>query len=56
MRWNESVTAEQQKLIAEACGAGGESAADAIAGLIASLEQPTTLRDAGVDRAERHRC
>ncbi len=52
MRWNLEVTAAQQALIAAACGVPGGSAADAIASLIEGLGQPTSLREAGVDRAD----
>jgi alcohol dehydrogenase class IV len=52
MRWNEAVSGDQQLHIAEACGRPGGSAADAIADLIKSLGQPTTLREAGVERAQ----
>jgi alcohol dehydrogenase class IV len=50
MRYNESATREKQKAIAEVLGK--PSAADAIAGLIASLGQPATLRAVGVQREQ----
>jgi maleylacetate reductase len=52
MRFNESATAEKQRLIAEALGRPGIPAADAVAELIAALKQPTTLREVGVKREQ----
>ncbi len=52
MRFNEPVTRDQQKLIAEAMGRPGVAAADAVAELIADLKQPTTLRAVGVAREQ----
>jgi maleylacetate reductase len=52
MRFNEPVTTAKQKLIAEAIGRPDIPAADAIAELIANLDQPTTLRDVGVKREQ----
>ncbi len=52
MRYNEPVTREKQKLIAEALGAPDKSAADAVAALVGKLGQPATLREAGVKREQ----
>ncbi|MDR3422662.1 MAG: iron-containing alcohol dehydrogenase [Xanthobacteraceae bacterium] len=52
MRYNEAVTAEKQRLIVESLGKPGVPAADAVAALIASLKQPTTLRAVGVKREQ----
>jgi alcohol dehydrogenase class IV len=52
MRYNEAVTAEKQRLIAEALGRPGVPAADALAALIASLDLPTTLSAVGVEREQ----
>ena len=52
MRYNASVTAEKQRQIAEAMGRPGMAAADAVAELIVSLGQPTTLRAVGVKREQ----
>ena len=52
MRFNEPVTAEKQRGIAEAMGRPGVPAADAVAELIAALGQPTTLRAVGVMREQ----
>jgi len=51
MRWNLERTGPQQARIAQALGASGAGAADAVARLIASLGMPTRLRDLNVDRA-----
>ena len=50
MRYNRAETAERQALIAEAMGAPGDDAADVVARFIASLGQPTRLRDVGVTK------
>lgn len=52
MRFNQPVTRDKQKLIAEAMGRPGMAAADAVAELIAALGQPTTLRAVGVKREQ----
>lgn len=52
LRYNEPATAEKQKLIADALGAPGKSAADAVASLVRVLGQPATLREAGVKREQ----
>jgi maleylacetate reductase len=52
MRYNAPVTADKQKLIAEAMGRSGVPAADAVADLIAALKQPTTLRAVGIKREQ----
>lgn len=50
LRYNASVNAGQQAACAEAMGADGENAADAIARLVSDLGQPSRLRDVGVKR------
>ncbi len=52
MRYNEAATREKQKLIAQALGRPEIQAADAVAALIGSLGQPTTLRAVGVKREQ----
>jgi alcohol dehydrogenase class IV len=52
MRYNARATADKQRLIAEALGRPNAPAADAVAELIASLKQPTTLRAVGVKREQ----
>ncbi|HEX9184825.1 MAG TPA: iron-containing alcohol dehydrogenase, partial [Burkholderiales bacterium] len=52
LRYNEPATREKQGLISQAIGRPGESAADAVAELIAALGQPATLRAAGVNREQ----
>ncbi len=52
MRYNERATASKQRQIAEALGKPGVPAADAIAELIAGLNQPTMLRGVGVTREQ----
>jgi maleylacetate reductase len=48
LRFNVSVNAERQSMVAEALGRAGMQAADAVAALIATLGLPGRLRDAGV--------
>jgi alcohol dehydrogenase class IV len=48
LRWNSSVNARQQAVVAQAMGAGDGDAAAAVAKLVESLGQPTRLRDVGV--------
>ena len=48
LRFNESVNPTRQKWVSEALGHPAQSAADAVAALIASLGLPATLRDVGV--------
>ncbi|MGA9322214.1 MAG: iron-containing alcohol dehydrogenase [Xanthobacteraceae bacterium] len=48
LRWNRSVNAPQQAVVAQAMGAGDGDAAAAVAKLVESLGQPTRLRDVGV--------
>lgn len=52
VRYNEPVTRDKQRLIAEAIGSGGASAADGLAALISRLGQPATLRAVGVKREQ----
>lgn len=52
LRFNERVNATRQKWVAEALGRPNDSAADAVAALIAGLGLPTTLRDVGVRREQ----
>jgi len=48
LRWNRSVNADRQAVVAEALGAKDGDAATAVARLIEALGQPTRLRDVGV--------
>jgi maleylacetate reductase len=48
LRFNEPVNAARQAWVSEALGRPDRSAADAVAGLIAQLGLPRTLRDVGV--------
>ena len=48
LRWNSSVNASQQAVVAQAMGASDGDAAAAVAKLVESLGQPTRLRDVGV--------
>jgi maleylacetate reductase len=50
LRWNEVVTAEQQRLLADALGRPQMRAGDAVAELVRDLGQPHRLRDVGVKR------
>jgi maleylacetate reductase len=52
LRNNEPATREKPRLISQAIGRPGESAADAVAELIAALGQPASLRAAGVKREQ----
>jgi alcohol dehydrogenase class IV len=48
LRWNRSVNAPQQAVVARAMGARDDDAATAVAKLVESLGQPARLRDVGV--------
>jgi len=48
LRFNQPVNSEKQARVSEALGRPGETAADVVAELIASLGLPTRLRDVGV--------
>ena len=48
LRFNHAVNAERQALVSEALGRSGDPAAEVIAGLIAALGLPQTLRDVDV--------
>ena len=48
LRWNRSVNAERQRMVAEAMGEAGGDAAAAVARLIADLGQPRRLAEVGV--------
>ena len=50
LRYNRSVNAERQRLVAEAMGHPGEDAADVIAQFVAELGQPGKLSEVGVTR------
>jgi len=52
MRYNEGATREKQKLISGTLGPPDVPAADAVARLIATLGQPSTLRGVGVKREQ----
>ena len=50
LRWNRSINAPQQAVVAQAMGANDEDAATAVARLVETLGQPSRLRDVGVRR------
>jgi maleylacetate reductase len=52
LRFNEPVNAKRQKWVSEALGRPDATAGDAVAGLIASLGLPSTLRDVGVKQEQ----
>jgi len=52
MRYNEAATRKEQERVAEALGRPGVPAADAVAGLIAALGLPATLRAVRVKREQ----
>jgi maleylacetate reductase len=52
MRWNKSVNAERQALVAAAMDHGGEDASDVLAAFIANLGMPRSLGAVKVDRRE----
>ena len=52
LRWNETVDGERQAAIAEALGAPGKAAADAVLALINDLGLPHRIRDVGVDQSQ----
>lgn len=50
LRWNAAVNAERQRALADALGADDRPAADLIAELVRSLDQPGSLRAVNVGR------
>jgi len=50
LRWNAATNGERQRALSEAMGAPEQPAATLIAGLIAALEQPGSLRAVGIQR------
>jgi maleylacetate reductase len=50
LRWNLPANADRQKRVSEAFGRPDAAAADLVAGLVAELGLPRTLRDVGVGR------
>jgi maleylacetate reductase len=50
LRWNAAVNSDRQRALAEAMGAPERSAGELVAALVASLEQPGTLRALGIRR------
>lgn len=50
LTWNAAVNGERQKALSEAMGAPGRPAGELVKGLVAGLDQPTTLRDVGITR------
>jgi maleylacetate reductase len=52
LRWNLPASADRQAVVAECLGAPGRAAADALVGLIASLDLPTSLSEVGVSRED----
>jgi maleylacetate reductase len=50
LRWNLPANGERQKRVSEAFGQPAAPAADLVAGLVAELGLPRTLRDVGVDK------
>lgn len=51
LRYNKSVNADEQAVVAEMLGRPGEDAADALSALIAELGLPARLRDVGIERS-----
>src|SRR5262249_15055562 len=50
LKWNSAINGERQRALSDVMGSPNQSAADLIADLIRSLDQPTTLRDVGIKR------
>jgi maleylacetate reductase len=50
LRWNHSVNAERQAMVAQALGRSDGNAAESVLDLIRALGQPSRLRDVGVRR------
>jgi alcohol dehydrogenase class IV len=49
--WNFNVNSERQKMVAIAMGRDDGNAAKAVSELVAALQQPSRLRDVGINRA-----
>lgn len=52
LTWNAAVNAERQRALSEAMGAPDRPAAALVAGLVASLDQPGSLRAVGIRRED----
>jgi maleylacetate reductase len=52
LTWNAAVNAERQRALSEAMGAPDRPAAGLVADLIASLDQPGSLRAIGIRRED----
>ncbi|WP_420145549.1 iron-containing alcohol dehydrogenase [Sphingobium sp.] len=52
LRYNAPVNADRQAVIAASLGRSGEALGDIVGELVAYLNLPTRLRDAGIDRAD----
>ena len=50
LRWNHSVNAERQAMVARALGRSDGNAAESVLDLIRALGQPSRLQDVGVRR------
>jgi alcohol dehydrogenase class IV len=50
LRWNHSVNAERQAMVAQALGRSDGNAAESVLDLIRALGQPARLQDVGVRR------
>ncbi len=50
LTWNSTVNGERQKALSEAMGAPSRPAGELVKELVASIDQPTTLRDVGIKR------
>jgi maleylacetate reductase len=54
LRWNSVVNGDRQRALADAMDQPNRQAADLIAELIKSLDQPTSLREVGIQREHFH--
>ena len=51
LAWNFNVNFERQRMVANAMGREDGNAAKAVSELVAALQQPSCLRDVGINRA-----
>lgn len=52
LKWNAAVNADRQRALSVAMGMPDDDAADLVANLVKSLDQPACLRDVGIQRAD----
>lgn len=52
LAWNATINADRQRALSAAMGAPERDASDLVKALVSALDQPTSLRDVGIERAD----